>query len=201
MRDMGGTLFSSAVGVTVGLATVKLMLSSAAFKLREIPGVNAAELNINLTVANPTVTPTAEEKRVPPISRIGKQELHTTVYTQALDFFDLSTFTSQATLDGGRFPIPPIGTIWNAIFGAIPVFGDLFSIARPNQNVLHESLILTNSFITPTPLSLGNLYSPIPSSSDFCQRREDVLFYSQEYLKPGGQASRRDTEIIRNRCY
>ncbi|WP_019503629.1 hypothetical protein [Pleurocapsa sp. PCC 7319] len=127
------------------------------------PGIsrslNSAELNINLTVADPTIKPTAEEN-VLSISRIGKQELHTTVYTQALDFFDLSTFTSQATLDGGRTPIPIIGNIWNAIFGAIPVFGDLFSISNGNQNVLHESLILTNSFITPTPLSLGNLYSP-----------------------------------------
>ncbi|MDJ0898500.1 MAG: hypothetical protein QNJ55_06790 [Xenococcus sp. MO_188.B8] len=168
------------------------------------PGIsrnlNAAELNINLTVVDPTVKPTAEEKKVPPISRIGKQELHTTVYTRALDFFDLSTFTSQATLDGGRFRIPIIGNIWNAVFGAIPVFGDLFSISRGNQNVLHESLILTNSFITPTPLSLGNLYSPIASGFDFCQLRKDVLDYSNKYLAPGGQASPRDTKIISVRC-
>lgn len=169
------------------------------------PGIsrnlNSAELNIDLTVVDPTVTPTAEEKNVPPISRIGKQELHTTVYTQALDFFDLSTFTSQATLDGGRFRIPIIGNIWNAIFGAIPVFGDLFSISKGNQNVLHESLILTNSFITPTPLSLGNLYSPGNGNGngfDFCKKREDLLNYLKT-LEFAGQASRRDTKIISDR--
>ncbi len=179
------------------------------------PGIarnlNSAELNINLTVVDPTVTPTAEEKNVPPISRIGKQEMQTTVYTQALDFFDLSTFTSQATLDGGRFRIPIIGNLWNAIFGAIPVFGDLFSVSKGNQNVLHDSLILTNSFITPTPLSLGNLYSPNNGDGefDFCTERENLLDYlngsndpnDPNFMKPkiGGQASRRDTKIISNR--
>lgn len=168
------------------------------------PGIarnlNSAELNINLTVVDPTVTPTAEEKNVPPISRIGKQEMQTTVYTQALDFFDLSTFTSQATLDGGRFRIPIIGNLWNAIFGAIPVFGDLFSVSKGNQNVLHDSLILTNSFITPTSLSFGDLYAPANGNDkfDFCQEREKLLNYLQT-LEPAGQASRRDTKIISNR--
>lgn len=136
--------------------------------------------------------------------------MHTTVYTQALDFFDLSTFTSQATLDGGRFRIPIIGHVWNAVFGAIPVFGDLSSVARSNQNVLHESLILTNSFITPTPLSLGNLYSPNNGNmkgDGFCREREGLLFYLNKFdlegipTNLGGQASRRDTQIIVDRCF
>ncbi|MDJ0680947.1 MAG: hypothetical protein QNJ18_13895 [Xenococcaceae cyanobacterium MO_167.B52] len=178
------------------------------------PGIsrnlNAAELNIKLEVTDPIFTPTAEEKKVPPISRIGKQQVHTTVYTQALDFFDLSTFTSQATLDGGRFRIPIIGHIWHGVFGAIPFFGDLFSVARSNQNVLHESLILTNSFITPTPLSLGNLYSPENNNGlTFCQKRTKVLDYlnkvddnriPERLERLGGQASRRNTEIIMKRC-
>jgi|GEM_PF-4691973 len=167
------------------------------------PGIsrnlNAAELNIDLIITDPIVTPTAEDN-VASISRIGKQELYTTVYTQALDFFDLSTFTSQATLDGGRTPFPIIGTVWNAVFGAVPVFGDLFSYSNENQNVLHESLILTNSFITPTPLSLGNLYAPANNRKfQFCKDREDLLDYLDR-LEPAGKASRRDTKIISERC-
>ncbi|MEM7758541.1 MAG: hypothetical protein AAF298_10505, partial [Cyanobacteria bacterium P01_A01_bin.40] len=166
------------------------------------PGIsrnlNSAELNIQLEVVDPMVKPTSEEKNVPPLSRIGKQEMNTTVYTQALDFFDLSTFTSQATLDGGRWRVPIIGDFWNAIFGPIPVFGDLFSVAKGNQNVLHESLILTNSFITPTPLSLGNLYTP-NNGGDFCQQRTNLLDYL-DTLQPGGQASPRETRIISKQC-
>ncbi len=170
------------------------------------PGIsrnlNSAELNIDLTVTDPQIEPTAEGDKVPPISRIGKQELQTTVYTQALDFFDLSTFTSQATLGNRRFPIPVIGTIWNAVFGSIPVFGELFSLPQKNQNVLHESLILTNSFITPTPLSLGTLYSPISNGKeyDFCQNRRYFLKYTNEDLGISGKASSRETEIIREHC-
>ncbi|NEO98154.1 MAG: hypothetical protein F6K58_05550 [Symploca sp. SIO2E9] len=50
------------------------------------PGVlrdfNSAELNINLTVIDPTFSPTQGEGAVN-ISRVGKQEVKTTVYTQA----------------------------------------------------------------------------------------------------------------------
>lgn len=127
------------------------------------PGIlrdaNSAELNINLTVTDPIFTSTAEEG-TPKFSRIGKQEIKTSVYTRAFDFFDLSTFTNQATVDGGRVRIPVIGHLWQAIFGGIPVFGDLFSFPRGNQTVLHESLILTNSFIRPTPLSLNFYLDP-----------------------------------------
>ena len=135
------------------------------------PGIsrnlNSAELNIDLTVVDPKIAPTSDDANLPPVSRIGQQELHTTVYTQALDFFDLSTFTSQATLDGGEFTIPIIGHVWNAVFGTVPVFGDLFKFPRGNQNVLHESILLTNSLITPTPLSFGNLYAPNDANPKF----------------------------------
>lgn len=102
--------------------------------------------------------------------------------------------------------------------------------SRGNQNVFHESLILTNSLITPTPLSLGNLYRPNNGNGfDFCQQREDLLNYlnfdriplktelgripsQKPELEPeleipkdlwkviGGQASDRKTEIIMKRC-
>lgn len=134
--------------------------------LKFTPGIlrnsNSAELSIDLTLTDPTFKGTSDTDptKKTSISRVGAQTIKTSVYTQAMDFFDLSTFTNQATLDGGRFRIPIIGQLWNSIFGGIPVFGDLFSLRRGNQNIYHESLILTNSFITPTPLGIGLLFPP-----------------------------------------
>lgn len=161
------------------------------------PGIsrnlNSAELNIELEVVDPTITPTDSSERVPSLSRIGKQKLTTSVYTQALDFFDLSTFTSQATVDGGRFRIPVIGTVWNAIFGAIPGFGDLFSFKKPNQKVLHENLLLTTSFITPTSLGLGNLYPHNTAHPNFeeniCRRRRNLNIYILNNFQSGNSNS------------
>lgn len=128
------------------------------------PGISrnldAAELNINLVISDPSITATQQDANVPPISRIGRQEIQTTVYTQALDFFELSGFTNQATIGVRRKPLPVVGTLWNIVFGGIPGFRDLFSIGPKTQNVNHESLILTTAFITPTPLSFGAFYSP-----------------------------------------
>lgn len=153
--------------------------------LKFTPGVlrdlNSAELNIDLTVVEPTFTGTQEADTAVTISRIGQQQVQTSVYTEALDFFDLSTFTNQATLDGGRAFFPVVGQLWHAIFGSIPVFGELFSFPRGNQNVLHESLLLTNSFITPTSLGLGLLY-PIQDDSiyqgeNFCLTKVNLFRY------------------------
>ena len=119
--------------------------------------MNSAELKIDLTIADPVATGTADEE-VPPLSRIGKQTLTTSVYTQAVDFFALSTFSNQSTLDGGRTYLPIVGWIWKGVFGAIPGFGKLFSLKNAPQNVLHESLLLTNSYITPTSMGLALLY-------------------------------------------
>lgn len=70
------------------------------------------------------------------------------------------------------------------------------------ENVLHESLILTNSFITPTPLGLGELYSPDnDNGSDVCTRTDDLKKYFEEVLK---QPSNLETENIKKRqqcCY
>ena len=82
----------------------------------------------------------------------------TSVYTQAVDFFALSTFSNQSTLNGGRGYIPIVGQVWRGVFSAIPGFGQLFSWKKSPKNVLHESLLLTNSFITPTSMGLALLY-------------------------------------------
>ncbi|MDZ8096484.1 MAG: hypothetical protein RMZ42_31780 [Nostoc sp. DedQUE05] len=135
--------------------------------LTVIPNVlrnmNSAELKINLTIVDPLVSGTEQNRSQDPLSRIGKQEVTTNVYTKAVDFFALSTFSNQSTLNGGRAYVPIIGTVWKGIFGDVPVLGDLFSWKKGPKKVLHESLLLTNSFITPTAMGMGLLY---PSDRD-----------------------------------
>ncbi|MGK7895416.1 MAG: hypothetical protein AB4372_17805 [Xenococcus sp. (in: cyanobacteria)] len=152
--------------------------------------LNSAELEIDLTIVDPTATGTQEgtqdgkpSKKARPLSRIGQQTVKTKVYTQSVDFFALSTFSNQSTLDGGRAYVPIVGHIWKGIFSAIPVFGDLFSWQRSPQNVQHESLLLTNSFISPTSMGLALLY-PINSSDyddvRFCDRHYEVQVYLED---------------------
>lgn len=193
IASAGPIPISQLVGLVVALTdqqTTPVSLETGT-NLRFTPGVlrdlNSAELNIHLTVTDPSFTPTQGEGTVN-ISRVGRQEVQTSVYTQALDFFDLSTFTSQATLEGGRFYFPVVGQLWRAIFGSIPGLGELFSFPRSPQNVLHENLLLTNSFITPTSLGIGLLY-PIEDTSiyqgmEFCKRKIELLTYLRDDLDP-----------------
>ncbi|MBN4006707.1 hypothetical protein [Nostoc sp. LPT] len=125
--------------------------------------MNSAELNIDLIIVDPLATGTEQNRSQEPLSRIGKQEVTTNVYTKPVDFFALSTFSNQSTLNGGRAYVPIIGTVWKGIFGDVPVLGDLFSWKKGPKKVLHESLLLTNSFITPTAMGMGLLY---PSDRD-----------------------------------
>ena len=136
--------------------------------------MNSAELKIDLTIADPVATGSADEE-VPPLSRIGQQKLTTSVYTQAVDFFALSTFSNQSTLDGGRTYLPIVGWVWKGIFGAIPGFGKLFSWKNAPQNVLHESLLLTNSYITPTSMGLALLY-PIDNAKSLYSRNNGFCY-------------------------
>ncbi|MCC5626066.1 type II and III secretion system protein [Nostoc sp. CHAB 5715] len=126
--------------------------------------MNSAELKIDLTIVDPLVTGTEQNRSQEPLSRIGKQEVTTNVYTKAVDFFALSTFSNQSTLNGGRAYVPIIGTVWKGIFGDVPVLGDLFSWKKGPKKVLHESLLLTNSFISPTAMGMGLLY-PLDSNT------------------------------------
>ncbi|MEH2398558.1 hypothetical protein [Nostoc sp.] len=125
--------------------------------------MNSAELKIHLTIVDPLVSGTEQNRSQDPLSRIGQQNVETSVYTKPVDFFALSTFSNQSTLNGGRAYVPIIGTVWKGIFGDVPVLGDLFSWKKGPKKVLHESLVLTNSFITPTAMGMGLLY---PSDRD-----------------------------------
>jgi len=119
--------------------------------------MTSAELKIDLKTGDPQVSGTQEDK-VRPISRVSQHDVNTTIYVNALDFFDLSAFVSQATLGGGRGMVPIIGPIWRGLFGAVPVAGKLFSWQKPPKTVYSDSLILTNSFITPTAMGIALLY-------------------------------------------
>ena len=124
----------------------------------------SAELKVDLTFG-PNVAGTAEEAndtqapKIRPLSRIEQHNVTTSIYVDTFDIFALSTFNSQITKDGGRSYIPVVGTIWQGVFSGIPGFGQLFSWKNPPQNIHHQSLILTNSFIVPTAMGLGVLFA------------------------------------------
>lgn len=129
-------------------------LTFTPYVLRDL---SSAELKINLEIADPNLASTEQKGVGLNISRFGTQKLETSVYMRAVDIFDLSTFSNQAVLDGGRYVVPVIGDIWKGVFGSIPGFGNLFSFKNPPRNVLSESLMLTNAYIIPTTMGLGVL--------------------------------------------
>ena len=118
--------------------------------------MNSAELAVDFKTGDPQVANPPPGVR--PISRVSKHEVKTTIYVQPMDFFDLSAFISQSTLNGGRGYVPIIGPIWRGIFGEIPVAGDFFSWKRGPKTVFSQSVVLTTSFITPTAMGVALLY-------------------------------------------
>lgn len=118
--------------------------------------MTSAELLVALKTGDPQAG--TREAGVRPLSRVSQHDVSTSIYVNALDFFDLSAFASQSTLNGGRGYVPVIGPVWRGVFGDIPVAGGLFSWPRSPQTVYSESLVLTTSFITPTAMGVALLY-------------------------------------------
>ncbi len=139
----------------------------------------SAELDIDLTTAPKGTEVQNENGDLRPLSRISQNQVTTSVYVNTLDIFALSTFNSQTTIDGGRWPIPVIGHVWKGVFGGLPYFGDLFSLKNPPKNVQHQSIVLTNSFIVPTAMGLAPLYQSKTSEVSFHQRCLAVQNYLQ----------------------
>jgi len=117
------------------------------------------------------------EQGVRPLSRVSQHDVKTSIYVTALDFFDLSAFASQSTLGGGRGMVPIIGPVWQGLFGPIPVVGKLFSWQKDPQSVFQESLVLTNSFITPTAMGIAILYPTELPNYNFNNQAEEVRKY------------------------
>ena len=117
--------------------------------------MTSAELQVDLKTGDPQAG--TREAGVRPLSRVSQHDLNTKVYINAMDFFDLSAFGSQSTLNGGRGYVPIIGPIWRGIFGEAPGIGTLFSWKKSPQTVYSQSLVLTTSFITPTAMGVALL--------------------------------------------
>ncbi|HKP88310.1 MAG TPA: hypothetical protein VJZ26_19550 [Blastocatellia bacterium] len=128
--------------------------------------MNTAELQIELATGDPGGT---KEDGVPPLSRVSQHDVKTSIYVNALDFFDLSAFDSQSTLNGGRRYVPIIGPVWRGIFSDVPGIGKLFSWKKGPQTVYQQSLVLTDSFITPTAMGVALLY---PTTSEDYKKNE-----------------------------
>jgi hypothetical protein len=150
--------------------------------------MTSAELAINLKTGDPQGA--TREQGVRPLSRVSQHEVKTSIYVASLDFFDLSAFASQSTLNGGRGYIPVIGPIWQGLFGSVPVAGKLFSWPKSPKNVFQESLILTNSFITPTAMGVAvsyptDLIDPITGEKekyDFSSQKSKVKIFTDSLV-------------------
>lgn len=154
---------------------------SAGVSLTITPNVlrnmSSAELGVRLQTGDPQGG--TREQGVRPLSRVSQHDVTTSIYVTALDFFDLSAFASQSTLGGQRGYVPIIGPVWQGLFGEIPVAGKLFSWKKSPQNVFHESLVLTNSFVSPTAMGLAILY-PTERTNPDTGKIEPYDFKSQD---------------------
>ena len=75
--------------------------------------------------------------------------------------------------------VPIIGPVWQGLFGPIPVVGKLFSWQKDPQSVFQESLVLTNSFITPTAMGIAILYpTELRTDYNFNSQAEEVRKYT-----------------------
>ncbi|HKG60498.1 MAG TPA: hypothetical protein VKB05_12125 [Pyrinomonadaceae bacterium] len=145
--------------------------------------MTSAELAVDFKTGDPQVGP--PPANVKPVSRVSKHEVKTSIYIEPLDFFDLSAFVSQSTLNGGRGYVPIIGPIWRGVFSGIPVAGDLFSWKRSPQTVFSQSLVLTTSFITPTAMGIAVLYP-----TELIDRNGKEFAYSDSIYKCQWEAKR-----------
>ena len=109
------------------------------------------------------------------MSRVSQHNVNTSIYVDPLDFFDLSAFANQSTLDGGRGYVPIIGPVWRGLFGEIPIAGKICSWKRGTQNILNQSLVLTNSYITPTSMGIAVLYP-----TDLIDEKGDPVTYDKK---------------------
>src|SRR6185295_3721550 len=66
--------------------------------------MTSAELKIMLKTGDPQQGDPPQGVR--PLSRVSQHDVTTSVYVEPLDFFDLSAFVSQSTLNGGRGYVP-----------------------------------------------------------------------------------------------
>ena len=153
---------------------------SAGITLNITPNVlrnmTSAELKIVLTTGDPNVASNSD--KVKPLSRVTQHDVNTSVYVNPLDFFDLSAFASQSTLDGGRGYVPIVGPVWRGLFGEIPIAGKVFSWKRGTQNVFNQSLVLTTSFITPTSMGIAVLYP-----TELLDDKGDKIVYTDAIYK------------------
>lgn len=152
---------------------------SITFTPNVLRNMTSAELKVDLKTGDPQAG--TREAGVKPLSRVSQHDVNTSIYVNALDFFDLSAFASQSTLGGGRGYVPVIGPIWQGLFGEIPVAGKLFSWQKAPQTVYTESLVLTNAFITPTAMGVALLYpTQLTDENGNPVRATDELFEKQK---------------------
>lgn len=148
--------------------------------------MTSAELQVLLQTGDPQGA--NREQGVRPLTRVSQHDVKTKVYVNAMDFFDLSAFASQSTLNGGRGYVPILGPTWRGIFGEVPGVGEFFSWKKKPQNVYTQSLVLTTSFVSPTSMGLAVLYpTKIEATADRLAEQRDAVDNYKRRLSPSGQ--------------
>ena len=115
-----------------------------------------ALLDVNLSRGMPDKESVAISANNPlrPTSQTSIVSLKTKVQVNVWDLFALSSLNNQTTITGRRWNVPIVGTIWEGIFGDIPVVGNLLSPKRPPVNIQHQTIMLANTLIVPTARGL-----------------------------------------------
>lgn len=118
---------------------------------------SAAELDVKLEVGEGDAAPqnVSAESTVMAIDRVAKHALDTKVRLETLRLFEVSTFLNHVTRPIPDRPVPIIGQLWHAVFGAIPGLNRLFVFRQSLETVYHQSVVWVQAVVVPTAIDLG----------------------------------------------
>ncbi len=117
----------------------------------------SAELKIKFSVGDDDADPVLLQgaKTKAPIDRVAAHSVEDIVRVENVRLFELSTFRSEIMLLRPDAVFPVVGHVWRAIFGRVPIVGDLFSIPRDPAESKHRSIALVTALIVPTAADLA----------------------------------------------
>ena len=118
---------------------------------------SSAELNIDLAVGEGSAPEVkgGKEGQVDTLDRVSSHTVKDHVRVESLKLFEVSAFDMDLRHQQTDFVIPPIGQVWEAVFGPIPGFGQLFRLRRPPLEVDNRSWAMVQAMIVPTAMDLG----------------------------------------------
>jgi hypothetical protein len=118
---------------------------------------SSAELNVDFQIkddnAPQSVNQATSQKDL--LDRVAEHHVIDRVRVESLKLFDISSFTMQLSHPRPPAPIYPLNFGWQALFGPIPVVGQLFQIPRSRKTVDNRSIAIVRAVVVPTAMDLG----------------------------------------------